>query len=642
MRKLLLSLIVACLTMSTFATTPQFKIQQLTHTNSNNEPTLFESGKYLNFGYCGDFAGGLQIGDAGTVNKAAIRIQKATAQTYKDKNLSAIQIAVGNTTVTNISIFLATSLTGDPFYTQEATITSNSWNTIVLDSPYQIEGKAFYIGYICTQAGSSDHTIGFDGLSEPLNNNSEYIYYAPDDKYYRASQIVDGAGNLCIRAIICGDNLPQNNIALKQCTAPASIIPGEEFSIDCTFRNLAAGSVKNLEVTYQIGNQEQVTTIVNTTAIDAEAEGVESSRYGKFTISGLVNNDPMLSMPINLTVNKVNNIDDSDLSDNSFETSAICLSKLYPRNVVVEEWTGTWCQFCVRGIVTLREMKASYPDSFIGIAIHNGDDMAYDDYLLHIYDYYEQMGTFPGCVVNRKVKNIIDPNMSDIPETYHAERELQAIADINLTAEWQNDDEIIAITTQTEFSYVEENIDYGLEIVIVENQVNSHDKQQNAYAGGTHGEMGGFEDKEALVTMKFDDVARLRTDATLDNDGTSQPTVETSYTLNTNIARPSKIQTPNNAEAIAMIINKSTGEIVNAKMVKITGSTGIDGITDSPSVSIIGTEGGIVIEGSYNKASIYTLTGAIVADSQNEAFISLPAGIYIVKVGSKTAKVIVK
>ncbi|MBQ8773343.1 MAG: hypothetical protein IJZ17_02555, partial [Muribaculaceae bacterium] len=620
MRKLLLSLIVACLNLSLYATIPQFKSQQLTHANSSNESTIFESGKYLNFGYCGDLSGGLQIGDAGTINKAAIRIPKATAQTYIDLDLSAIQIAVGNTTVTNISIFLATSLTGDPFYTQEATITSNSWNTIVLDTPYKIEGKAFYIGYSCTQAGSSDYTLGFDGLSEPLNNNSEYIYYAPDDKYYRASQLVEGAGNLCIRAIICGDNLPQSNIALKQCTAPASIIPGEEFSIECTFRNLAAGSVKNLEVSYQIGNQEQVTTTVDTTPIDADAEGVESSRYGKFTISGLVNNDPMLSMPINLTVNKVNNIDDSDLSDNTIETTAICLSKLYPRNVVVEEWTGAWCQFCVRGIVSLREMKASYPDSFIGIAIHNGDDMAYDDYLLHIYDYFEYMGGFPGCVVNRKVNNIIDPNMTDLPNTFNAERELQAIADVNLTAEWQNDDETIAITTQTEFSYVEENIDYGLEIVIIENQVNSHDKQKNAYAGGTLGEMGGFEDLEANVTMKFDDVARLRTDATLDNDGTSRPTTETRYTLNTTITRPSLIQTPNNTEAIAMIINKSTGEIVNAKMVKITGSTGIEDVTDSPKVSITGTDGGVVIEGSYNKATVYTLTGAIVADFQNEAF----------------------
>ena len=44
--------------------------------------------------------------------------------------------------------------------------------------------------------------------------------------------------------------------------------------------------------------------------------------------------------------------------------------------IVAEEGTGTWCGYCVRGIVALEEMNKKYPDNFIGIAIHSGDPMA--------------------------------------------------------------------------------------------------------------------------------------------------------------------------------------------------------------------------------------------------------------------------
>ena len=44
----------------------------------------------------------------------------------------------------------------------------------------------------------------------------------------------------------------------------------------------------------------------------------------------------------------------------------------YDRVTVVEEGTGTWCGWCVRGIVALEYMRENYPDKFIGIGVHYG------------------------------------------------------------------------------------------------------------------------------------------------------------------------------------------------------------------------------------------------------------------------------
>lgn len=50
--------------------------------------------------------------------------------------------------------------------------------------------------------------------------------------------------------------------------------------------------------------------------------------------------------------------------------SSVKSSINYTTKVVVEECTGTWCQFCPRGAVSLDYYSSKYPDTFLGIAVH--------------------------------------------------------------------------------------------------------------------------------------------------------------------------------------------------------------------------------------------------------------------------------
>jgi len=47
--------------------------------------------------------------------------------------------------------------------------------------------------------------------------------------------------------------------------------------------------------------------------------------------------------------------------------------------VVIEELTGTWCQWCPRGHVIGRELSQDY-ENIIFVAIHTGDNMEYNEY----------------------------------------------------------------------------------------------------------------------------------------------------------------------------------------------------------------------------------------------------------------------
>ena len=45
------------------------------------------------------------------------------------------------------------------------------------------------------------------------------------------------------------------------------------------------------------------------------------------------------------------------------------------RHVLLEEFTGSWCGYCVRGAYAIELMKEKYPDRTIAISIHNNDMM---------------------------------------------------------------------------------------------------------------------------------------------------------------------------------------------------------------------------------------------------------------------------
>lgn len=80
-------------------------------------------------------------------------------------------------------------------------------------------------------------------------------------------------------------------------------------------------------------------------------------------------------------------------------------TKAAERNVVVEDHTGAWCGYCVRGTGTLEELEAQYGDDLIGVAVHNTsqgrpDNMAIPNYENPLAQMIGLTG-FPSGSVNR-------------------------------------------------------------------------------------------------------------------------------------------------------------------------------------------------------------------------------------------------
>lgn len=45
------------------------------------------------------------------------------------------------------------------------------------------------------------------------------------------------------------------------------------------------------------------------------------------------------------------------------------------KRVLLEQYTGAWCGWCVDGSVVMDELIKEFPDNVIGVKVHQGDDM---------------------------------------------------------------------------------------------------------------------------------------------------------------------------------------------------------------------------------------------------------------------------
>ena len=245
--------------------------------------------------------------------------------------------------------------------------------------------------------------------------------------------------------------------------------------------------------------------------------------------------------------------------ENGFKNSAKVNSvESYPRRMVVEEGTGTWCGWCVRGIVGMESMKEKYPDNFIGIAIHNGDPMEYSE------SYGLNFTGYPSAYFNRRYTG--DPNTQNIEYYLKYKSGLTTNAMVKImSATYNNDYTRMSITTNVRFGFDATETDYRLAYVLTENNVGPY-MQRNFYAGGKNGEMGGYENMSNSVEVIFNDVARGIYPSNTGVEGSVPSSIEacTDYSYDYTITMPKNIDSYDNLELTVLLYDAKTSEIVNA------------------------------------------------------------------------------
>ncbi|NNE28918.1 MAG: Omp28-related outer membrane protein [Saprospiraceae bacterium] len=258
---------------------------------------------------------------------------------------------------------------------------------------------------------------------------------------------------------------------------------GEGIDISGTITNLGMEELTSVDVTWSDGTNEYTETIM----------GLSVATFGSstFTHSTQFNAAGANEYTVSVQALNPNGAEDMDMEDNNASSLVSTVAATFPRRMVGEEATGTWCPWCPRGEVFMNQMVAEYPDDFVAIAVHNADPMVVSEHDSNLPTISGFPG-YPSVAVDRSY--FIDP--SDLPTEIAGRLAAVSPANISGSAQFVTDEDKIDVTLTTDFYTTVTDRQFTFSVIVIEDGITgtgSDYAQANAYAGGGNGVMGGFE-----------------------------------------------------------------------------------------------------------------------------------------------------
>ncbi len=162
-------------------------------------------------------------------------------------------------------------------------------------------------------------------------------------------------------------------------------------NITSTFKNYGYTSISNLTINYKMGNG---VTVTETKILSPSLKYLESRQLTfttpYFSNTPVYNSFKIWTSDINFQL---------DLSNaNDTITGSITISSLAPaKKVLVEQYTGAWCELCPEGYTTLNSI-VNTNTNVIAATIHDSDNMSTIEGASLIADYTT---TFPSATVDQ-------------------------------------------------------------------------------------------------------------------------------------------------------------------------------------------------------------------------------------------------
>lgn len=601
-----------------------------------------ETSSSMEFGYCGELSSTIGWGNVSEVTlRTAIQLPKDIANRFKGAQISKVLAYVGEASYFDSSIFITQGLEDDEsIYDQEISLAPNSWNEISLTEPFTIEGDEIFVGYQTTAGSTSNTGVGVYAIgvdNKEANPYGDYIgtFSGESWTYMHLSQA--GLGNVCLRLVLTGDNLPQYDLELQSITVKENLRTGDEFSIKGSIKNHGAKAIDFYDIQYQIGDSAPVTVTLDTRIEPASIEdfiieGVKTEADGKFDVV--------------VTITDLDGHADEDPSNNSLTKTINSLSNLATRKVLLEQFSTSQCSNCPRAHEILEKIVGD-SDEVAWVVHHAGygyDTFTADASRKYVafyggYTYAPALmldrtnlaeqgalgsssteGTIPAktpvfqVTSENATKKLIDYSLSqpafvtlNIEETYNAE-----------TSELQ-----VRVTGEALIEFA--NPTFMNVFVTESGMVNYQNGASNA---------NDYVHNHALRTTM---TPTWGDEITYNEDGTFEKT----YSLNLK-----STWKPENMEVIAFISNYNEDDlndcfVHNAEKKKISYSS-VESIDNSK--CNVWTNGKTVcISGEYKHAEVYAMDGRLVKAIDATPSLDIEnAGIYIIVVDGVTTKIAIK
>lgn len=230
----------------------------------------------------------------------------------------------------------------------------------------------------------------------------------------------------------------------------------EDVEITTTIVNNGAVTINSLDVSWTDGI---VTYTDNLTDLDlSNGQSIDYTHSETFLPSAAITYD------IQVSISNPNGETD-DETDNVVEGQISAVSIVPVKRMVLEEGTGSWCGWCPRGFVAMEEMSSAYPETFIGIAVHNGDPMAFAE-----YDNNIGLSGYPSCNADRVLLDV-SVSSADFQSYYNQLTERVSPASVDATATFDPATGEATIEAKATFRTLIEDLDMRMNVVILEDSI---------------------------------------------------------------------------------------------------------------------------------------------------------------------------
>lgn len=169
---------------------------------------------------------------------------------------------------------------------------------------------------------------------------------------------------------------------------------GEEAPITLTLVNHGTTAIRNIDYTIEVNG----TTTERHQSVTLAAQYYGRKKSINTTIPAVYQRG---TRPVTFCVTKINGEDNQDPQPSAVLQMAF-LAETPKHKPLMEEYTGTWCGWCPRGMAAMEAMTELYGDDFVGVAFHNGDAMQITN------NYPKEISGYPGSTLDR-VGGSIDP-----------------------------------------------------------------------------------------------------------------------------------------------------------------------------------------------------------------------------------------
>ncbi len=508
-------------------------------------------------------------------------------QSLKGATIKAVRVYVKGTVVSKLSdmkIWISKELpnkVADADYVQSdlGTITADA-NDFSLTTPYEIGSEGFYIGYYVNSStgyflrcGGTDAPNSF-WVGNPASNMSWQDLYG------------NGFGKLAFQILVEGAVF-NDCCATAEDFGPSYVVQGEESTVPITLTNLGKQAITS--ISYTIATEGGGVTSERTLAVGNLAFNNSSVINVPFTA-----NEEARRHKYTFTITKVNG-EENTAQDKSAEGEVISLTQRFTQKPVIEEFTGTWCGYCPRGAVGMEKIRELYGDQVVQIAVHNGngDPMQISAYSDVIRDYVDG---YPSSITNRHW--IADPSFSSLKNVMSVVFKETVPASIELSAEWKTaEQKAVIFNTKTKFGYSEDNTKFGIAFVLTEDGLTgttSSWAQTNYYSGMSTSQAGTdmawwCGQGSSVTGVEYNHVAVAGWDVRAGGNNSVSATInaneEQEYTYTGDITTLSLIQDKTRLKAIALLIDRTNGIILNAAQTTIAeDATGIGAVSSKDEV----------------------------------------------------------